>query len=348
MSLAAKYAPDQNYKNKDFFNAYFNVASKIFDYNRKEYRQLLSAMRKALNIVEVKMSANRWDRINFENVPSVAHKNYRKAFGKHQPDRYIQYLNAVKSGEKKINAKVLTPVDVVKQYIDEAGNFKVYGIDETLEELWKNLPGKVESNVLPIADTSSSMSGIPMLVSIALSIFCAQRSEGAFKNEVISFNDNPMFHSLEKCKTLRDCITELKKMKWGGSTSITNTFFKLLETAKKNKIKQEEMPKFILLISDMEWNFSSGRNETPLQEIEKEFNDSGYLLPTLIMWDVRHGEQKSYPSQDKQGIFQISGYSNSVLNYVWAVMNGTSLDVVVEILNSHRYSFVDDLLYFKS
>ncbi len=346
MSLAAKYAPDQNYKNKNFFNAYFNVARKVLNVDRKGYRQLLSAMRKALNVVEVKMSANRWDRINFESVPSVAHKNYRKAFGKHQQERYAAYLESVKNGEKVIKAGTLTPVDIIKKYMSESGG--VFAYDETLELQWKALPELVSGDILTISDTSSSMHGEPVQVSVALGVYFAQHSTGAFKNEVVSFNDNPVFHSLAKCESLRDCLKEMSKMDWGGSTSITRTFDKILDIAKKNNVKQEEMPKFVLLISDMELNRAAGRNDTPFQEIERKFKLSGYVMPRMIFWNVRESAMKNFPSQDKNGVFMVSGYSSTVLQYVLAVANGQTFDALQLILDNPRYSFVNDLLYFKS
>lgn len=346
MSLAAKYAPDQNYKNKDFFNAFFYIARKVLNIDRKGYRQLLSAMRKALNVVEVKMSANRWDRINFENVPSVAHKNYRKAFGKHQQERYSAYLESVKSGDKKINAKVLTPVDVVKQYIDEAGNFKSHGVDETLEELWKALPQLVSSDILTITDTSGSMQGQPIITAISLGIYFAQRSTGAFKNELISFNEKPEFVSLAKCKTLRDCLAEMTKIDWGSNTNFVAVFDKILEVAKKNKVTQEEMPKFLLVLSDMQMDKANGNRSTPHQEIEQKFIKNGFEPIRIIYWNLRQSDMKGFPSQDKNGIFQVSGASPTVLQYVLAVMNGRSYDAVMEVISDPRYSFVETLSYF--
>lgn len=347
MSLAAKYAPDQNYKNKKFFNAFFYIARKVLNIDRKGYRQLLSAMRKALNVVETKMSANRWDRINFESVPSVAHKNYRKAFGKHQQERYAAYLKSVKKGEKVIKAGVLTPVDIIKKYMNTSGDVLGYGVDETLELQWKALIDYVNCDVLTISDTSGSMSGEPMLVSVALGIYFAQRSKGAFKNEVISFNESPAFVSLEKCKTLYDCIVKMGRIDWGGNTDFTKVFDKILETAKKNKLNQEDLPKFVLCISDMQFDRANGRNtKTPFGDAEEKFKAAGYEMPKMIFWNVRESAMKNFPSEDKNGVFMVSGYSPTVLQYVLAAMNGRSYDAVMEVISNPRYSFVETLPYF--
>lgn len=349
MSLAAKYAPDQNYKNKKFFNAFFYVARTVLNVDRRGYRQLLSAMRKALNVVEVKMSANNWNKIQFENVPSVAHKNYRKAFGKHQQERYAAYLESVKKGDKVIKAGVLTPVDIIKKYMTTSGSTIGYGVDETLELQWKALIDYVNCDVLTISDTSGSMSGEPMLVSVALGIYFAQRSKGAFKNEVISFNEDPTFVSLAKCKTLYDCIIKMSRIDWGGNTDFTKVFDKILDTAKKNKLNQEDLPKFVLCISDMQFDRANGRNtNTPFGDAEKKFKDAGYTMPKMIFWNVRESAMKNFPSEDKNGVFMVSGYSPTVLKFVLAVANGKTYDAVLEVLNNPRYAFVDSLPYFSS
>ena len=60
------------------------LANKLFPESKspkKDYRQLLSRLNNAINTLEVKMSDNEWDKINFsKDVPSVALMKYRKAF----------------------------------------------------------------------------------------------------------------------------------------------------------------------------------------------------------------------------------------------------------------------------
>lgn len=137
-------------------------------------------------------------------------------------------------------------------------------------------------------------------------------------------------------------------MDWGGSTSITRTFDKILDIAKKNNVKQEEMPKFVLLISDMEFNRATGSKYTPFQEIERKFKRAGYEMPKMIFWNVRESAMKNFPSEDKNGVFMVSGYSPTVLQFVLAVANGKTYDAVLEVLNNPRYAFVDSLPYFSS
>lgn len=81
ISLLAKWTPREG---KRMSSLAKELAAKLFPDSkvpRKEYRQLLSRLNKAINPVEVKMSSNEWDSINFsKQVTSLSLMKYRKAF----------------------------------------------------------------------------------------------------------------------------------------------------------------------------------------------------------------------------------------------------------------------------
>lgn len=80
LSLISKWAPREG-KNMDGLAK--ELANKVFPNSKspkKDYRQLLSRLNTAINTVEVKMSSNQWDTIDFTTCPSVALMKYRKAF----------------------------------------------------------------------------------------------------------------------------------------------------------------------------------------------------------------------------------------------------------------------------
>ncbi len=61
----------------------------------KRYRKILASLRKHIDVLETKMCSGDWSSINFERVPSKASLNYRKAFGRHDQERYAAYLKSV-------------------------------------------------------------------------------------------------------------------------------------------------------------------------------------------------------------------------------------------------------------
>ena len=108
----------------------------------KTYRQTVSELRRYLDVVEIKMSANEWDKVNYNTVPSKPNLLYKDAFLKHDEERRKEYLDDLKNGNNnaKINAKVLMPHEIVHNYEEKTlygyGNSKKY--DESLEQLWKH------------------------------------------------------------------------------------------------------------------------------------------------------------------------------------------------------------------
>lgn len=350
-SLAAKYAPSENWarKNKiqgEVFKRYMRFANEILDLDTPgAYRRLLTELRAKLDVVEVKMSANKWSKIQFATVPSKAHAIYRKAFGKHEPARYAEYLAKVKKGEAKINASVLTPVDVVQKYIGSS-------YDETLEQLWNALPNYVNHDVLTICDVSGSMTSSvyssvpPIVMSVALGIYFAQRSKGVCKNELVTFTDIPTFFDISEATSLYEAIQMVKSMRWDMNTNFTAVFDMLLQAAKENKATQEDLPKFILCVSDMQFD-SAESEDTPFDSIKRKFKAAGYEMPQMVFWNVDARDNKSFPTFDQQGVMQVSGNSPAIMQFVLSTLANDSLAVVRRVLENERYAFVEKLECFR-
>lgn len=103
------------------------------------YRKTLSKLRRYIDIVEVKMSANEWEKINYERVPSKAMSNYDGAFKNHDHVRFLNYLNDVKEGKAKINASTLYPYDIIEK-------LRCRDNLDTCDLQWKALPNYVEGH----------------------------------------------------------------------------------------------------------------------------------------------------------------------------------------------------------
>lgn len=151
------------------------------------FKRIVRSMRKQIGVVESLMSAGRWDEIKYPEVPSRAMMIYRKAFMKHDAERFGEFINKAEKGEVKINASTLFPYDIVEKILYGRESSKV------LEAQWKALPDYVEkgTNALVMADVSGSMRGRPMATSIGLAIYFAERNVGAYHNLFMTFSCRP-------------------------------------------------------------------------------------------------------------------------------------------------------------
>lgn len=360
-SLLAKWLPSVNSKSKDTRSKgkmwakllYPNI--KNSSHREKIYRKQLSALRKYLDVVEVKMSSNNWDKIHYDHVPSKSNLIYKEAFMRHDKERRLEYLDSVNKGEAKINSAVLYPHDIVMKYSLEAYWRMTFPKDDLLELLWNNLPNTIgdnPQNVLVVRDGSGSMllnvggnSRMSALhISTALAIYFSERIKGQFKDNFITFSSKPKLINLSNLDSLHDKLEKTYAEDDCSNTDIEAVFDLVLTTAVKNKISQEEMPSTILILSDMEFDGSSMRfNEKLFDVISKRYENNGYKLPRLVFWNLGSRTGTIPVRTNELGVALISGFSTNLAKMVMS--NETDpYKILVETLNSPRYDLVDKVL----
>ena len=342
ISLLPKWLPSE-VASSNITKRYAATIRKYLGMTSKQYRQTLSRMRKYLDVVECKMSAKQWNEINYEAVPSRANLIYNNAFLRNDEERRRSYLGALSKGEAKINASVLFPDDIVHRYTEWGTHVKKY--DETLEGLWKALPILTSENTLVVRDGSGSMYGKPMDVSTAMAIYMAERSTGEFHNQFITFGAKPKLISLGGMDTLREKLVKTYQETDCSNTNIKAVFDLILRTAINSKMSQEDMPKNIVVISDLQFDGQAFNFTQPLFEaIAQEYSTYGYQLPRLIFWNVNEYYSNVVPIQQNElGVVLISGYSQ---NLVKMVMSGETdpYECLVKALQDDRYKPIEEAL----
>ena len=358
ISLLAKWLPSLNCSSKET-KRYGVIICSHLKMTSKGYRQKLSEMRKYLDVVERKMSAKQWNEINYEAVPSRANLIYNNAFLRNDEERRREYLGKLEKGETKINASTLFPHDIVHKYtsgISWWSDDRVKSLDATLEGLWKALPNTVKGcdNTIVVADGSGSMtvnvggntSVTALDVANALAIYFAERSSGEFKDKYITFSHSPKLVDFSNAKTLREKIQIALRHNEVANTNIEATFDLILKTAVNNHMSQEDMPKNILIISDMEFDSACAYrmpNETLFTTIAKKYALHGYQLPRLVFWNVNSRTGTIPVKENAAGVALVSGFSVNVVNMVMS----NKLDpyeCLLDVLNTERYQPIEDVI----
>lgn len=326
VSLLAKWLKSENTSSKES-KRLARFTMNLLNLKPKEYRRILSSLRKYLKIVERDISAKTYDKINYENVPSRASMVYRNAFKKNDEERYSKYLEDVSKGEKKINTKNVLPYEIFNK-IDTSDN-------ETLELLWKNLPNYINEknkNALVMADVSASMWGTPLSVSVSTALYFAERCEGAFRNMFITFSEDPEIVSI-KGETLEQKMEYINYSNRGYNTNINKAFSKILELAKEYNVSPEDMPRSIFIISDMQ--FDSCVMGTNFDSMKEMYRNSGYELPTIIFWNVDARNSQVPVKRDENGVILVSGFSPVIFSQ--AMEHITPEEHMEKVINSKRY-----------
>lgn len=343
ISLLAKWMPTETAHAKEARELAKRAMRKL-GMTPRQYRKVLSALRKHLNIVEGLMSAQKWDEVEYPAVPSYAMKNYRNAFARHDAEGFAQYKESLKKGEKKINASTLFPYDLVHQYWNKLGyGWSSPAIDDIIEAQWKALPNYVEgeNNILIMADVSGSMYGRPIETSIGLATYFAQHNKGDYHGLYMTFTDRPHFIDISNVSTLASAVDKVRRTDVGYSTNLDAAFRMVLDHARSNNIAAEDMPKAIIVVSDMEIDpyFTNRRGFDFVDKWIEEFKRFGYECPKLIMWNVE-ARNDTFLSKS-ENVLLVGGQSASVFKQLCGDLNGvTAWDLMLKTLNDPMYDCI--------
>ncbi|KAL6862609.1 hypothetical protein ACO1O0_002845 [Amphichorda felina] len=249
---------------------------------RERYRKETSALRKHLEVVERNVTAQTFENIKYDRVPSVAMNNYSKLFAEKDIGRFEKYIDRVAEGKAKISGATLLPSTLVHQASQpdirvprQNNTFAAALVQQKMQRLqaqvvdgqWKTLVQRMKdsgalSSAIAVCDVSGSMGGptfkdgtCPMDSAIGLSLLVASTTAPPFGGAFITFSSNPEVQEIDLSKPFTEQIQQLSSSAWGMSTNFVSVFKDLiLPMALKNKLKPEDMVKRIFVFSDMQFD----------------------------------------------------------------------------------------------
>lgn len=284
--LAHSSAADENSKDREHF----------IRHARECYRKDVSALRKALEVVECDVSAKTFDKIHYDRVPSIAMQNYTPIFVKRDGKRFDEYITKVAEGSANISGAVLSPSVLVRRAEGgyrssmSRGNNKKSMVDDKIAEMqrkvadgqWKTLVQRIRDsgtldNSIAVCDVSGSMSSpmfkdqtCPMDSAIGLSLLVADVCKPPFGGSFITFSTDPAIQTVDLKASLCEKIRDMRRADWGMSTDFVAVFEKLvLPMAVRNEVKPEDMVKRVFVFSDMQFDEAVWENH--------QYDDDGTL-----------------------------------------------------------------------
>jgi hypothetical protein len=327
--LCAKWMPRKGEKSAEL--------RKALAMTPKVYRKTLVNLTK---VVEQQMCANKWTDINYSHVPSVAAARYQKAFKRHDPTGYEVYKSKLITGEAKINASAVYPYDVIKSR-------KFGGDDTVIQAQWDALPNYVgDQLILPMVDVSGSMSCAVggnknltcMDISVSLGLYLADKNTGPFKNMFLTFSEDAKIELLKG--NLIEKLDQLEQANWGMNTNLHAAFDNVLKYAVKGKVDAKDMPRYILILSDMEFDQCSEYDDAVMQMIQRKYETAGYVVPNIIFWNLNARKSNIPVKYNDNGVALISGFSPSIMSSILKAEAITPIDVMLQTINSPRYAVI--------
>jgi hypothetical protein len=331
--LCAKWMPRKG-KDAEALRAYLG-------YSPKRYRKTLVTL---TQVVETQMCAKDWDNINFSHVPSVAAGRYRKAFKKNAEEAYTKYAEGLATGETKINAGAVFPYDVLKGNMNGYQRATLTKVErDVILAQWAALENVVgDAKMLPMVDVSGSMScpaGTKssvtcMDVAVSLGLYLAEKNTGSFRDMFITFTEQPTLYALKG-----NVLDKLDQMtgQVGYNTNLEAAYDALLKVAVTSKVAQEDMPEYIVMLSDMQFDGCTGRpTASAIDMIRDKYKAAGYTAPKVVFWNINAHDNVPVKFNDL-GVALISGFSPTIVKSVLTAQKFSPQGIMLEAVMSDRY-----------
>lgn len=341
-----------------------NALRRHFRLTPKQYRKVLVEL---TDVVEQKMCAGEWSSIDYSKVPSLAQSRYGKSFLKRDEERYREFGEKAKkyaevkakvdSGELDrsaldsvervtINAGAVFPYDVLKTIIS-GGRSEKFGTAQgaaadAIRAQWLSLPNYVGSkSMLPIVDVSGSMwspvtSGLRVIdAAVSLGLYLANKNSGPFHNMLMTFSEKPTLVTL-RGEDVVSHVQQLDDAPMGYNTNLMLAMAGLLSFARNNRVPQSDMPSYLLVLSDMEFDaFNPG--QTAMENIRAQYRTSGYEAPGIVWWNLQSRGSNVPVRHDESGTALVSGFSPAIAKSIMSGEGLSPVDMMLRVIMDERY-----------
>lgn len=337
VSLLAKWLPSVNASNRQTV-LYGKRIARHLGLTDAAYRKSLVALRARIRIIENNLREKDYT-FDYAKQPSKAMHKYRKAFLRNDGERYGEFLDAVSRGEATLHTGTLMPYEIISPILD--GHMSV-AERKSIQTTWASLEdfGGTE-NALAVIDGSGSMywgsAPLPATVALSLGIYFAERNKGAFRNHFITFSETPQLVEI-KGRDICDKVRYCRSFNEVANTNIQKVFELILNAAKANAVPNEELPRKLYIISDMEFDAcTEDASLTCFEYARKLFAEAGYTLPDVVFWNVASRSRQQPVTMNEQGVALVSGCTPRL----FAMAASGSMDPYVfmlEVVESERYA----------
>ncbi|PRR80371.1 DUF2828 family protein [Clostridium vincentii] len=359
-STLAKWLKSENASSKET-KTLARKTRLALDLTSKEYRVLLSTLRKRVNIVESSISEGKWNEVKYGDLSSGAMHKYYKSFLKHDRQRYIDYLNVLNSDKigkvgLVINPKSYFPYDLISGIVKDSEDFsKSYFCD-----LWKDMPsytGNIGEDTLVCLGLSERSSNrkykMPAYCGgVGTILHLLDKNIGAYSEHIITMNPKPNLIKV-KGDTLLKRIKEIEKSSLTNEINVETALDLVLFAAIKNNINKNKMPKRLLFILDdkCKLTYLNHKNnskkthflhEDQYEKFKNKWSLSGYEMPEICFWRIDAYRDSSKIIVDSNNFKYASGYSNEIFK---AVVSGNQIysNVLLDkILLGFRYNSIKE------
>lgn len=308
----------------------------------KTYRKLISSINVYLEIPQNHMCNRTWDKINFDHVTSKTMLKYKRVFLNDDPhinehhrkvcsQNFKNYISLKMKNKDYNKANNIMPHELVKNLLRESSKEEKDLITLQWDNMMKKLfsgssstPSTTTSTTsflnrcIACIDVSPSMcqdTKIPLHSAIGLGLITMEIST---LYRAFTFSETPSWIRIQKEDSLHAKIQAIRCSPWGNTTNIYALFERFLEVALDNKIDDDEMREYTLVVySDMQFDACCKEGERCLIDaVQGLYRKHGYQsIPFLLFWNLR--ATNHFPSiQTTPHCLKLSGNNPTLLQSI--------------------------------
>jgi hypothetical protein len=183
---------------------------------------------------------------------------------------------------------------------------------------------------IAMCDFSGSMCGLPKEISLALGILISEVTHKDFRDHILTFDADPVWHSFKGMTTLKDKVKSIcHHLGQGLNTNFYKACMRILEKMVKGRVPVGEEPEDLIVLTDMgfdaavcDYHNSQYSWVTQIETIRNEFKSAGEALwgtgngwapPRIVIWNLRAVFKDFHAKPDQEGVVQLSGWAPSML-----------------------------------
>lgn len=335
-STLGKWLKSENTSSKES-RSFGNKTRRLLGYSPKEYRRLLSSLRRKIDIVETNISRREYSKINYENLTELNIKKYKKAFLKNDKADYEKFK--LENPKKTFIFKSLENIiSIIRETLNNPGI-------NSIEDMYlKNLEYLIDKNIkdLNTFEDTLIINGIEgeliqnknryFDILISTILLYNKLNLNSFKNYYMSFKNNPKFNKLTSTDYIGN-IKSISKNNINYNMDLNSALDLLLFTSIKKNLKPEAIPKSIIFI----YNKSEDMSFNDLKFISEKWINSGFEMPKIKLWNLKDLSSK-FSISYKDNMVVINGYNKYIWKYILESREIKNSNIIIDKFNNIQYT----------
>jgi hypothetical protein len=177
-----------------------------------------------------------------------------------------------------------------------------------------------------------------MDVCVSLGLYLADKNTGPFKDMFLTFSTKSKIEILKG--NLLSKLAQLQRAEWDMSTNLHAAFDTVLNFAVKGKVDAKDMPRYILIMSDMEFNACARHDDSAMEMIARKYEAAGYTVPNIVFWNLNARAGNVPVKHDKKGVALVSGFSPAIMKSILSAESLDPVNVMLATINAPRYAVI--------